>query len=510
MTKPARLSALLDDAKIVMPFGKHRGVPLCDMDPGYLTWVLRTAAKDPDGSLGAFAARHGDLIKATIQGAQKRAAEQMEVAYTLNDSQQIAADTIVRDLLENDDTHLYRLEGGAGYGKSFTVLDIVRRAALQGYQVQACATSYVATQVLSKQLALINVEAKTIASTIRLAKVEMEDQEEYEQTPETGEALRMLLGHKRLLVVDEYSMVQDEIADRMMEAAQTCGGKLLVVGDLKQLPPVKQNADSSFSRIPGAVTLTQPMRFGTDSDLYALEQVARFHPEGFADHDWSDSVEIVTHRTLDDLITRYVEDMRAAPQEDARMMFFRRADVVEANAQIRARRFGDDAVNPVVEDERLMVMSTADVVNEKTMEPVRFYSGQSFLVEAVTEATHMQIPCYAVDFTNGTRVHVVFAAGTSQVDSSKRGSDEYTARLASLRDEAVESGYWGEWRALKNAFLLVGYDYAMTVHRCQGQTVDRSYFSPGMLRQSGPMASKLLYVAATRAKKAVHMVQGGA
>jgi|MDTE01.1.fsa_nt_gb ATP-dependent exoDNAse (exonuclease V) alpha subunit len=487
---------------VTIPFGKHRGTPLVDMDPGYLNWMLRKSAEaDAWAGLVRFVRKNDAAIREAIAGAAKRAAESFEVDYTLNDSQTAAVDAIVASFKAGDS--YFRLEGGAGYGKSFTVMEVVRQLGLAGVKVQACATSYVATQVLSKQLSPLQVEAKTIASTIRLAKVEFEDQEEYEATPETGDALRTLLARGRALIVDEYSMVGDDIADAMMEAAASQGGFLLVVGDLKQLPPVKQNWDSSFTRIPGNVTLTQPMRYSADSDLFALEQLARHNPKQVTTAAASD--EVVWHDSRHALTQQFVADMKADPRADARMLFFRRADVMDANFAIREALFGAAAIEqPVVEDERLMVMSTADVDCGQA-DPVRFYSGQTFLVERVTETEVQGIPCYNVTFHGGTTVPVIFASSVALTDTSKRGGEQFSARLRELRDEAVESGDWREWRAFKNAFLQVGYNYAMTVHRAQGQTVDRVYFDPATLR--GPMSEKLTYVAATRAKQQAHMVR---
>ena len=211
------------------------------------------------------------------------------------------------------------------------------------------------------------------------------------------------------------------------------------------------------------------------------------------------------HDSRHALTQQFVADMKADPRADARMLFFRRADVMDANFAIREALFGAAAIEqPVVEDERLMVMSTADVDCGQE-DPIRFYSGQTFLVERVTETEVQGIPCYNVTFHGGTTVPVIFASSVALTDTSKRGGEQFSARLRELRDEAVESGDWREWRAFKNAFLQVGYNYAMTVHRAQGQTVDRVYFDPATLR--GPMSEKLTYVAATRAKQQAHMVR---
>lgn len=500
-----------------IPFGKFRGQPLDALDHNYLRWMVTKAkSRDAWAGLVRFVDSYREDIEAILDPRARVAA--IEVDYTLSESQAAAVKQIEAELLMDADTSCYRLEGGAGYGKSFAVLDLVRTAMHHGYEVHACAVSYVATQVLCSHLERYGIEPKTIASKIRLAKVELEDREDYETTPDTHDALREILSTGNLLIVDEYSMVGDEHADMMMQAAHQFGGKLLAVGDLKQLPPVKQHQDSSFSQIPGSVTLTQPMRYAADSDLYALEQLARHNPRNLLSRDWNGSTLVNVHETFSALLQAYITDYKADPAADARMLFFRRADVIEANATVRRALFGEQAsTTPVIEDEALMVTATTDIRTGRTVinsrgdreeEKIRFYSGTSFLVESVREDVVDGIPCYVVRFQDGTvDVPVLFGMG-SVLDQDSRGAQEFQARLSELREDALESKDWREWRRFKNTFLPVCHRYASTVHRAQGATLDRVYFDPSKLTGSS-MSDKLLYVAATRAKKEAHIVAGG-
>jgi len=495
--------------EITVPFGKHRGTPLSEMDPGYLRWMVRKAGdSDAWDGLVSFVNSNRESIESAINGSQRAALAKVSADYTLNESQK-ASSAFLSEWLQGVEPAA-KLEGGAGYGKSFTVMDVVRNAIEQGYRVHACATSYVATQVLSKQLAALAVEAKTIASTFRLNKVTVDSKSEYVWSPDSDEMVVEHLGRKRLLIVDEYSMVGDDIGRRLLAGAEHHGGKLLAVGDLKQLPPVGQYRDSVLAGITLSTTLTEPMRYSADSDLYTLEQMARNTPEEVARHDWTGSAGIHLHPSVEALLETYVADSKAAPKEDARVLFFRRADVVSANATIRAGLYGAERAEqfPVIEDERLMVMATVDIQPVGTTskeDRLRFYSGTSYMVERVQAAEIDDVPCYVVKLDNGVMVPIMFMVTEYTADHSKLGGPEYTAKLRALADHAELTGSWVAYHEFKNLFLPVGYNYAMTVHRCQGQTVDRVYFAPAKL-SAGYMTSSLLYVASTRAKRAVHMV----
>ena len=128
----------------------------------------------------------------------------------------------------------------------------------------------------------------------------------------------------------------------------------------------------------------------------------------------------------------------------------------------------------------------------------------------------MGVPCYVVEFEDGREAPVIFMVSETKADESTLGGPEYTQVLRELAEEAktqVEAGVpgrdaWKPYHEFKKFFLPVMYGYAMTVHRCQGQTVDRAYIAPHTLVNAGgpQVGAKLLYVAATRAKKHLTMV----
>ena len=121
---------------IFIPFGKHRGTRLNDVDPGYLTWMLNKA-EQPDAWEGLvfFVEDYREKIEQAISDAQSAKLASVDFNYTLSPSQQIASKFLQEWLLS--DQSAAKLEGGAGYGKSFTVKDVLRFAMGQGYKVES-------------------------------------------------------------------------------------------------------------------------------------------------------------------------------------------------------------------------------------------------------------------------------------------------------------------------------------------------------------------------------------
>lgn len=480
-----------------LTFGKHRGADISDLPLDYLTWVLRTGESDVFGRIGEFVRDHGDEIRATLHAAYASVADD----YELTAHQRDAVDVVARALVTGP-ANVYRLDGGAGYGKSYCVADIVRQALLAGLEVNACATSYIATQVLARQLQRTGIPVRTIASLCRLDRVDDEDRESYEVTAGSHEAMANLLRPGRMMVVDEWSMVGDEVADVLLGYAAH-GGKLLAVGDAYQLPPVGQRDPSSFSRVPGVVELQEPMRFPRTSDLYTLEQLTRYQPRSIYDYDWDGSDTVRTVQGSRGMFAQFLDDRVAHPMDDGRILYYRRDDVRAANDTVRSMLYGDAARRePVIADERVMVMRTTDVGKDTLTgeDGVRYYSGETFLVDEVEPGEESGIPCYRLRLHGRAAPVPVLMPG-----GDVRGAREYRRALSDARSDARGSSDWRAYRALRDRFLPVGYNYAMTVHRCQGQTVDRVHFDPRRLQS--PEGAALTYVAATRASKQATLVR---
>lgn len=510
---------------VFLPFGKFKGCALDEVDPGYLQWMLDKARQDDCwGGMILFVEAHREAILAAISDIQNAKLASISLDYTLSPSQKQASQFLQEWLLSDQRTA--KLEGGAGYGKSFTVKDVLRFAMEQGYRVAATATSYVATQVLASDLEPMGVDVRTIARHLQLTVTRDNRQVNYVFSEKSPERLKALLSRGNLLVVDEYSMVGDAIGQALLDSVNLYGGKLLVVGDLKQLPPVKQDKDTCLAGIQCTIALSDPMRYDRESDLYKVEQIARTSPHDLLNDldQWTDSKQVSVAPDENALIHRYTKSYSA--NEDSRILYFRRADVVTVNHRVRRALYGKASEQLVVEDEKLLVAATSDVYQDvyaaeaefspEKCKTNRFYSGTSFRVIHQHEDSILGVPCYVVQFEDGRETPVIFMVTETQADENTLGGPEYTRRLRELANEAktqAEAGEtpgraWGPYHQFRKFFLPVMYGYAMTVHRCQGQTVDRAYIAPRTLINAGgpKIGEKLLYVAATRAKKHLTMV----
>jgi hypothetical protein len=479
--KPTSSSAIL------IPFGRYRDTPLHDIaqtDEGraYLRWVL--SLQGGSGSASDFADNYADAIQATLDAAITALSKDAP-PILVTPHQQAAVDLLYQQVLAG--VPVVRLEGGAGYGKSYAVKKLLLQLREAGIQSKACAISYVATQVLARDLEPYGFTAETVARTLKLAKVFNDGVETYEMTRDSLDAAKALTSTGNLLCVDEASMVNDEMAAMLMESVN--GGTLLLVGDRYQLPPVGQETTSICCDTPNPATLNEPMRYSRESMLYLLEQVARYEPHRIfeiAANPFSDG-EIVRVNSPDELIGQYIINYLNKPTTSHRMLLFKRQDVTDANNHVRRLIYG-----PFAEDlergEQIMILRTSDhpyVKNATLGEVKRYYSGETFTVQECEQSIHLGIPCWTVKLEGREKpVRCIFAVSEVKADEARIGGVEYTVAMANAFQTGRETGN------------------ATSIHRAQGQTVDYSYTLPMTLMQiKGLIGKALLYVALTRARK---------
>lgn len=511
-------------------FGKHKGCPIEKIPTDYVNWLL-SIETDPDfGEIAKWVQAHSEELHARLCHIDPALIPE----YELEPDQAQAANEIIESLFEVGHSW-HRLQGGAGYGKSFCAIDVVIRAKRDyHYHVTACATSYVASQNLGKDLEPLGVPCRTIASTLRLEKIYEGMLETYSPGKDTDVALAKLLGKNKLLIVDEYSMVDDKIGKLLMDAVVQYGGRLLVIGDVYQLPSPAQNWDSRLCGLRPVSTLTLPKRYRRESDLFEVEQIVRNDPYHFDASAFSSdfSLQVFTVGSKADLIRKFVEVFRAYPDQQTLMLWFRRKDMTESNEAIRLALFGEGAPD-VADGERLRVQRTSDYTEEyNAKESVRYYSGTSLKVKEAFVSTKVisipeicywgkdaqergmengaptvfTIPCTYVTLEHSlgsvATIAVLFSITENSASGDKIGGKEFNKATDILQDWCRENDKWDIYRAFRNCFVQVAYQYASTVHRVQGQSLDNVFVSPAALRQSDPYQSvKLQYVGLTRAKQ---------
>jgi Ti-type conjugative transfer relaxase TraA len=316
------------------------------------------------------------------------------------------------------DGDLKALVGVAGSGKS-TLLAAARQAwEAEGLTVKGAALSGIAAENL--KLAS-GIKSRTLAS--------------YEYTWKEG---RDALTRNDVLVIDEAGMIGTKQLERMLAAADKAHAKVVVVGDPEQLQAIE--AGAAFRGVIG------------QSGLVELTQVRR-QKEAWARQA---TQELANGRTL-----------VALQAYDSQGALHGHATREEARQQLLAAWSKDRAAHPT--ESRLILAYTREDVKDLNREAREILKSEGRL-------------------------------GAGQAVQTTRGAREFAAgdRIMFLRNEkslGVKNGTLGTVERIGSGALQVrldgkdetriavetkdyqdlDYGYALTIHKSQGATVDRSY-----------------------------------
>lgn len=500
---------------MIIPFGKkHYGEDATDVflsDPDYIRWLL-------DAADHWWVDENREELEALF-----KPKSDIRGDYTLSDSQRSASETSIEQLFEKG-KRVVRIQGGAGYGKSFVTLDVALEAIDRGYRVTGIATSYVASQELAKSLSKANCKAGTIARTLSLAPVYSGKKERYEETSKTWDSLDKLFGGLSLVIIDEYSMVEDSIARLLRQGlVENPNSRLLIVGDIYQLPSPAQTTPSILNNATPEVTLTEPMRYAPGSPLHKLETIARFNPGQIRSSISSleDRESIFIHGDSDSLKTE-IATVSDVKDESSIMLFFRRDAMSAANLDIRNIIYGSNE-DQLVEGEVVRIQKTSKLpkTGSDTDFPGMIYSGQHVQlrdVEKERHSTHINIGAKVVvsegEYWTATiltntgehRVPLIFSSKEDRASPDYLGSDHYNELMSEVAKACQEQETWAAYHEVKNNFVQIAYSYATTVHRAQGATFDNVFLSLKEIENAPPyMRRNIVYVALTRARKSLHI-----
>jgi conjugative relaxase-like TrwC/TraI family protein len=273
-----------------------------------------------------------------------------------------------------------------------------------------------------------------------------------------------------VLVVDEAGMVATRQLSELLEHVERAGGKLVLVGDHRQLPEIE--AGGAFRALVArglAVELVHNQRQAEAWERRALDHVADGH---VADGHAADAV-AAYHRhgrihlgaTADDTRALLVKDWWQLTQagEDAIILAHRRADVAELNQLARdAMRAGGRLRGP------------------ELLLPGGAFAAGDFVVIKRNDTQH--------DVTNGDRGTV------THVDPEHQ---RLTVRIDD-RETELGPGFLHDTSSQGGPTLLHG--YALTCHVAQGLTTDSA-----LLLADHGLSRELAYTALSRGRTANHL-----
>jgi exodeoxyribonuclease-5 len=422
------------------------------------------------------------------------------------------------------------LKGPAGTGKTTVMVAAVIFLTLRGVRVQVTAPTHKAVKVLadkieplSKKFGAYPPEPRTIHSVLSLVPKRV--------IPGEPEGYRrngvLCLEGIDLIIVDECSMVGQELHRYIVNDAEEHGLSLLFAGDSYQLKPVNERGQSLTFCTDHQMVLKGVVRHG--GPILELATQTRRSLTGRLPIVESNSDEIskvLAYGNIDTLMNSWLGKLEENRESVIFLCWTNNVRRI-ANGLARKRLYGE-GVPTFVKGDKLLALSSYErkrkilIQNnaEVTVQGAYFVKNYS-PIPGSTETYN----CWLLSLDNDLTVYVLdederekfnkqlgelseeIRKNVDSAETVMRAAKGTYSERAKEREYNAARGRWQkEYFALRDAFADLDYSYAITIHKSQGSTYD-SVFIHDDFRESEEKI-QLFYVALTRAAKEVHLIRG--
>jgi conjugative relaxase-like TrwC/TraI family protein len=343
----------------------------------------------------------------------------------MSDEQRLATEHILKPL------DLSMMVGAAGTGKSYSLQAAREVLEASGYTVRGMAPTGKAAQNLEESS---RIQSKTV--------------DKFLYDLEKG---KDKLTARDVVVVDESAMLGNDKTRNLLEAVKDSGAKIILVGDDKQLAPIARGRPfEHLKEAVGAAEIATVRRQKHEWQRDAAGKIREgdvrgaivdYHERGLVHHGstWA--------KVRDVLVDDWIKDRKERPYDTQLVLASTREKVEGLNRAIRDRLVAEGELSLKREAKIGAVQSDGVIVPKGFTEKDRIYFTKNDENLGVK---------------NGSLGTV------EKITREKRGVFEFSVKM--------DDGAHVLFRSDKYASIAHG--YATTVHKSQGDTVDRSYILP--------------------------------
>ena len=427
--------------------------------------------------------------------------------------QQAAWDRI--DTFVQDDTREFALSGPAGTGKTF----LLSRLALASRRwihkeayplsVHWTSTTHKACRVLAD---MASEEVRTVHSLLGLRP--MTDEQQGRRV--LKQKRKPTISRGSLIVVDEASMVSQDLLQKLRRAALAANAKILYVGDSYQLAPVGENVSPVFAHVTDQAQLTTVHRQALENPIIAAATDFRAVLDGapfprpstvrlpIRDGDIVARGVVLLNRIGFDkaLLRAFEHGVERDDPDFVRFLCWTNANAHAYNRRIRQSLLGTDSDRPQADE--LMIVNAPVEANGAIV----FANEERVWIDQVQNATRWGIEGWELSVANGAIRQRLFLAANPQDVVALRKSYQREAYAGRARcDEEAWKAAWRSYYAIDEHFHDLRPLHAQTVHKSQGSGYRYAFIDMGDIGRSGNREeiARLLYVALTRAEKTAYL-----
>lgn len=406
-----------------------------------------------------------------------------------------------------------RIKGSAGVGKTYmvdTLISILSKG-IRGKIYCSAPTNKAVSVLQTKVKEYNNLQFITTHAALKLKRNIDYKTGDISFKPSFDSKYPPLKG-VALFIIDEASMVNEELLDYIEEHATKNNCKVIFIGDPKQLNPVNEEESPVFMRDYPEVELTEIIRQGEGNPIIDLSRNLSMIKSG------------ISQRTdIGGYIYTYDEDKiietlaRVNGTDELKYLAYTNAEVDKINKKVRERIYG---VPNKIEERETLVFNSPYKEN--------YFTNQELLVNSVriVENSFMYLSnkdgnpdihsvnpmnefitlkCYSINpiYTEPSE----FSKGGWQdniIVIHEDSEQEYNNLIKLLKQKAkvAEIG-WRDFYEFCEQFADLTYNHAITVHKSQGSTYKQTIVNIKNINinQNQKEKKRLLYTAVTRASE---------
>jgi exodeoxyribonuclease-5 len=455
--------------------------------------------------------------------------KQIELSQDQTNALNSIKEWLYRDIKQPSDC-FFKLLGGAGTGKTTLIANVI--SDLQGqFKFKTCisAPTHKAKKVIVDKTGFKTSE--TVQALLGL-KPDIDIENFDVNNPIFNAISQKKLASYRLLIIDESSMINNDLYSILCEDANRFGTKILFIGDTLQLPPVNEKLSQSLISPVNGYELTEIIRQKNTNPLLEILGILRddivnntINYIQYLKDNPTNINEIEGYKVLSgaefgqELIAAYKSMEYQKDRNYLRYISWTNKSIQDANRYIR--KHSVDSTNPLVIGELLLGYKTiTDNDNDLIL-----LNSEDYIVDKIEEGV------------DGLEIKVLYVTIKGLDDNTFKKTikivspnfDNYMKYLAERDDllftaKQKKGKFWRYYFDFRGSYVLlenllskdgktlldkkdIDYGYGVTIHKSQGSTYNTIFVDAKNinLNRDETDKKKLLYVALSRASNKVYI-----
>lgn len=451
--------------------------------------------------------------------------------FKLGEEQELAINAII-EFITNSKEIPYSLIGYAGTGKSTIIKCLVDYMEDEGINYVLCAPTHKAKSVMkyaTDRDAMTVHQVLKLTPNIEILELDLRDLQFMMNKVKTVE-----IPYKGVIMCDESSMINDALFNLLNSKCKECKAKIVFIGDIAQLKPVKSVYSSLVFNVKDLSELKTIYRQSEDSGLVTVLPTLRTSSIGKFKDAYGKEGSLITTCSAQELFTYALPCFKTAIENkdifEAKMYAYTNVRSQALNSKVRHILFPGEE-----EYYQGEILTAYENFSYGWMD---YFNSMDYIIDEVPRKYDKMIPnftilpgymisLYDTAEKNSGEVFILSRDIPSKTFQALSSLIEVTRNEAVIAKQERRRGVsllWKEYYDIINSFAspidlyydgrvikkrTFDYGYASTVHKSQGSSINNVFIDMKNIAicRDEMELRQLQYVSVSRTRKNAHILQ---